>query len=227
MFAREHELAFFVGHAMLKGWARVRQGEGEEAIAPVFGGASLPTVPTGMELESSYWFALLGEACATFGAVDEGLAALTESLDLVATTGARFCHAELFRLKGELLLKRAQPNQTEGRFMKRSALRGAIFVILIIYTKWLSNSRVPAVEALMRCKPKSLAALHIALGRLPDRMQVKVDPNTGVSAKTVGELRKLTVWPENLTIATPLDPYPGSIVSVSKASVATRVVRKS
>ena len=36
------------------------------------------------------------------------------------------------------------------------------------------------------------------------------------SAKTVGELRKLTAWPENLTIATPLDPHPGSIVSVAK-----------
>ena len=79
----------------------------------------------------------------------------------------------------------------------------------------------------MRYKPKSIAALHIALGRLPSRMQVEVDPDIGVSAKTVGELRKLTTWPENLTIATPLDPHPGSIVSVSKASVATRFAPKS
>ena len=78
----------------------------------------------------------------------------------------------------------------------------------------------------MRYKPKSIAALHIALGRLPDRMQVEVDPDIGVSAKTVAELRKLTAWPEHLAIATPLDPHPGSIVSVSKASVATRVVPK-
>ena len=42
----------------------------------------------------------------------------------------------------------------------------------------------------MPYKPKSIAALHIALGRLPDRMQVEVDPDIGVSAKTVGELRK-------------------------------------
>ena len=79
----------------------------------------------------------------------------------------------------------------------------------------------------MRYKPKSIAALHIALGSLPARMQVEVDPDIGVSAKTFGELRKLTAWPENLTIATPLDPHPGSIVSVSKASAATRVAPKS
>jgi hypothetical protein len=78
----------------------------------------------------------------------------------------------------------------------------------------------------MRYKPKCIAALHIALGSLPDQMPVKTDPEIGVSAKTVGELRKLTAWPENLTIATPLDLHPGSLVSVGKASVATRVVPK-
>src|SRR5271167_3916415 len=35
---------------------------------------------------------------------------------LDATTGARFYHAELFRLKGELLLKRAEPNLAEASF---------------------------------------------------------------------------------------------------------------
>ena len=47
----------------------------------------------------------------------------------------------------------------------------------------------------MRYKPKNIAALHIALGRLPDRMQVEVDPDIGVSAKTVGELRQQNARP--------------------------------
>jgi len=38
---------------------------------------------------------------------------------------------------------------------------------------------------------------------LPDKMRVEIDPGTGVSAKTVGELRKVTAWPENLVTATP------------------------
>ncbi len=44
----------------------------------------------------------------------------------------------------------------------------------------------------MRYKPKSIAALHIALGGSPDKMRVEVDRDVGVSAKTVGELPKLT-----------------------------------
>ena len=44
----------------------------------------------------------------------------------------------------------------------------------------------------MRYKPKSIAALHIALGGLPDKMRVEVDRDIGISAKTVGKLRKVT-----------------------------------
>jgi hypothetical protein len=78
----------------------------------------------------------------------------------------------------------------------------------------------------MRYKPKSIAALHIALGGLPGKMRVEVDAEVGVSARTVGELRKVTAWPENLVITTPQERHPDSAVKVSKASVATRVSPK-
>jgi hypothetical protein len=76
----------------------------------------------------------------------------------------------------------------------------------------------------MRYKPKSIAALHIAIGGLPDKMRVEVDRSIGVSAKTVGELRKVTAWPENLVVTTPQTTE--GVVTVSKASVATRVSPK-
>ena len=78
----------------------------------------------------------------------------------------------------------------------------------------------------MRYKPKSTAALHIALGGLPDKMRVEADKNLGVSAHTVGELRKVAAWPENLAITTPDERHPESVVKVSKASVATRTSPK-
>jgi hypothetical protein len=78
----------------------------------------------------------------------------------------------------------------------------------------------------MRYKPKSIAALHIALGGLPDKMRVEVDPDIGVAAKTVGKLRKVTAWPENLVITTPQERHPESAVKVGRASVATRVSPK-
>ena len=81
-------------------------------------------------------------------------------------------------------------------------------------------------EPLCDIKPKSTAALHIALGGLPDKMRVEVDRGIGVSAKTVGELRKVKEWPENLVITTPQERHPESAIKLSKASVATRVSPK-
>jgi hypothetical protein len=79
----------------------------------------------------------------------------------------------------------------------------------------------------MRYKPKSLAALIIALEGLPAQMRVEVESGTEVRAKTVGDLRKVIAWPENLAITTPQERYPESTVRVSKANVVTRTSRKS
>jgi hypothetical protein len=79
----------------------------------------------------------------------------------------------------------------------------------------------------MRYKPKNIPALHIALGGLPDKMRVEVDPSIGVSARTVGKLRKVAAWPENLVITTPQERNTESAVKVSKVSLATRVSPKS
>ena len=78
----------------------------------------------------------------------------------------------------------------------------------------------------MRYKPKSIAALSIALGGLPAQMRVEVESSIEVRAKTVGELRKVAVWPDNLAITTPQERYPESAVRVSKANVATRTSPK-
>jgi hypothetical protein len=55
---------------------------------------------------------------------------------------------------------------------------------------------------------------------------VEADVGTDVSAKTVGELRKMTTWSENLVITTPQERHPESAVKVSKASAATRTSPK-
>jgi len=78
----------------------------------------------------------------------------------------------------------------------------------------------------MRYKPKSVSALHLALAGLPEKMRVEADPGIGVSAKTVGELRKVTAWPGNLAVATPQEPDFGRPVRVTTANVATRVAPK-
>jgi hypothetical protein len=84
----------------------------------------------------------------------------------------------------------------------------------------------PPREVTMRYKPKSVGALQVALAGLPASMRVEVDPETGVHARTVGDLRKLADWPGNLAVATPHEPHPGDSVRVTHASHATRVTPK-
>jgi hypothetical protein len=77
-----------------------------------------------------------------------------------------------------------------------------------------------------RYKCKSIAALDIALSGLPAKMRVEADAGTGVSAKTVGEPRKVTTWSENSVITTPQQRPFESAVKISKASAATRTAPK-
>ncbi len=79
----------------------------------------------------------------------------------------------------------------------------------------------------MRYKPKGVAGLQIALGSLPEKMKVEADPGLGVSAKTVGELRKTASWPDNLVISTPGPSALAGAIRVSHASHATRTAPKS
>jgi hypothetical protein len=78
----------------------------------------------------------------------------------------------------------------------------------------------------MRYKPRSLAGLEVALGGFPDTMRVEADAGIGVSARTVGELRRMTIWPENLAIMTPQERFPESTIKVCRASGPKRVSPK-
>lgn len=78
----------------------------------------------------------------------------------------------------------------------------------------------------MHYKAKSVVALQMVLGGWPDRTRVEIDPGVGVSAKTVGELRNVTAWPENLAITTPPDLASEDAIKVGRASHATRTAPK-
>ncbi|HEY6833706.1 MAG TPA: hypothetical protein VI251_14580 [Pseudolabrys sp.] len=78
----------------------------------------------------------------------------------------------------------------------------------------------------MHCKVKSVVSLQTLLGGFPDRTRVEADPGLGVSAKTVGQLRKVTAWPENLAITTPPERRADDIIKVTKCSVSTRYAPK-
>ena len=77
-----------------------------------------------------------------------------------------------------------------------------------------------------KCDTNRKGCLQMILGGFPDTMRVEIDENIGVSAKTVGELRKLTAWSGNLAVTTPDAVYPESTVKVGKASGPKRVSPK-
>jgi predicted ATPase len=89
--------------AYWRGWVLAEQGQGEEGIAQIRQGLAAWR-ETGAELSWHYLLGLLAEAHAKMGQVKEGLAAIDEALEAMPTSG-RFWEAELYRLKGELLLK--------------------------------------------------------------------------------------------------------------------------
>ena len=66
--------------------------------------------------------AFLAEAHGKVGQAEEGLTALAEALAAVHKTGERFYEAELYRLKGELLLVRSAENQGEAQAYFQQAL---------------------------------------------------------------------------------------------------------
>ncbi|MBI3247900.1 MAG: tetratricopeptide repeat protein [Deltaproteobacteria bacterium] len=94
--------------AIFRGWALAKQGEAAEGIAQMR--QSLAAFrATGAGVGLPLYLSLLAEACGKVGQVEEGLTLLAEALATVDKTEERFYEAELYRLKGELLLQ--QENQ--------------------------------------------------------------------------------------------------------------------
>jgi predicted ATPase len=77
---------------------------------------------TGVEVSRTYYLALLADACGKAGQTEEGLTVLTEALALVDKHGERFHEAELYQLKGELLLAHTPAHPREAETCFRQAL---------------------------------------------------------------------------------------------------------
>jgi predicted ATPase len=99
--------------SMLCGWALAQQGKVQEGIEQITQGLTAYRA-TRAELNRPWCLSLLAEAHGTIGQPEAGLTALAEALALVDTTGERWYEAELYRLKGELLLQQSLGNSTEA-----------------------------------------------------------------------------------------------------------------
>jgi len=116
----EHRLMLYQAHSTIaRGWALIEQGN-EEGIEQMRLGIAAHQA-TGAEVTRPHFLTLLAEALDKTGQTEEGLRVLGKGLDMAHRTGDRYYQAELYRLKGELLL-----SQSKGRDLSQATPEGDV-----------------------------------------------------------------------------------------------------
>ena len=105
----------------LCGWALTMQGQGAEGLAQVRQGIAAWRA-TGAALWVPYFCTVLADVCDHLGHPDEGLQALAEARTLVEQHEERHWEAEIYRLRGVLLLRQPATPQAEAEVWLQRAL---------------------------------------------------------------------------------------------------------
>ncbi len=117
--SQSHGMVLYSSMAdFMKGWTLSEQGREPEGIERMREALAALEV-TATALVRPHFLGLLAEALSRLGRFDEASALLDEATTIVDNNGERYYEAELYRLKGELLLKRAKRAEAEQCF-KRS-----------------------------------------------------------------------------------------------------------
>ena len=105
----------------LRGWALAMQGQGEAGMAQVRQGIAAWRA-TGAALRVPYFCTVLAEVCDHLGHTEDGLQALAEAHTLVEQHEERWWEAEIYRLRGVLLLRQPGTPQAEAETWLQRAL---------------------------------------------------------------------------------------------------------
>src|SRR5207302_774790 len=105
----------------LRGWALAMQGQGEEGMAQVRQGIAAWRA-TGAAVLAPFLCTMLAEVCDHLGHSEDGLQALAEAHTLVEQHEERWWEAEIYRLRGVLLLRQTGTPQEEAETWLRRAL---------------------------------------------------------------------------------------------------------
>jgi predicted ATPase len=100
-----------------RGWVKVMNGDLAEGISLLRSGSTASRA-TGAELWMPYYIALLARACEFGGQIEEAVTRLDDALQIVERTGERWFLAELYRQKGELLLRQGHSEAAEELYRK-------------------------------------------------------------------------------------------------------------
>jgi predicted ATPase/DNA-binding winged helix-turn-helix (wHTH) protein len=135
----------------LQSWARAAQGHGHEEFIQRYQNLTAFQA-MGLEAMRPYFLALLAEVYRSTGQPQEGLRVLAEALAVVDQTSAGFYEAELYRLKGELLLAQAGSRLQAGGFRGKTeeAERCFLQAIAIAQKQQAKSLELRAVVSLSR-----------------------------------------------------------------------------
>ncbi len=113
----EQGFVYWVAHSIFyQGWMQTLEGKIKEGIKQMHQGIR-DMRATGTETCLTRLFARMAEACKQVGETKEGLNALAEAWEVMDNLDERYMEAELYRLKGELLLMEGQAEaEGEGHF---------------------------------------------------------------------------------------------------------------
>ena len=145
---------------ILRGWALAEQGKAEEGITQIRQGLNAWQA-TGGELFRPYIAALLADAYGKVGQTGKGLTLLAKAVAVVNNTGERAWEAELYRLKGELLLKsevHGPQSETQQLSEAEVCFRRAIDIARHQSAKSLELRATMSLARLLRKQGKSAEA---------------------------------------------------------------------
>jgi predicted ATPase len=120
--AQEQQFPFWIAWGtFLQGWVIAAQGDHVTGIAQMQRGLDA-TRAIGAAVGRSCFLTLLAEAYGAAAQPEQGLSVLAEALQAVADHGERYYEAEIYRLKGELLLACAGSRHAEAEACLQRAL---------------------------------------------------------------------------------------------------------
>ena len=163
-----------------QGWALAETGH-EDGLGTLLHGLAA-TRATGASLNNTFTLALLADIYLRHNRIDEGLAAIEEALTLAVTGGELFWHAELLRLKGELLLGQSDPSVQAAE----QCLCEALKIAQDQHAKMLELRAATSLAKLWRKLNKVDEAKRI-LNSVYSRFNESVDNLDLIEAKTVLE----------------------------------------
>ena len=121
----EHELVLYRAMAMIiRGWAMIEQGGSEEGIEQMLHGLA-DHEATGAEVLRPHFVGLLAEALAKAGKPEDGLRLLDEALEVSHLNGETYYQAELYRIKGDVLLMQAADRESSLAAASGKPMAGA------------------------------------------------------------------------------------------------------